>query len=109
MILRWSCSPTSESGTGLREDKLYCAAGPLYEIAWRPEHVASLARLDAGGEKDDASGPLFFILQSTLEIPARQVERLAGGPAAERAPEPQPRTVWSRLAGLFPRPWRRPR
>jgi uncharacterized protein DUF6492 len=54
------------------QDQLYRAGGPLYEMAWRPEHVAPLAQRWG----DDDGKALFCILQSTLEIPIQEVEDL---------------------------------
>jgi len=89
------------------QDKLYRVAGPLYEGAWHPEHLASLARCPADAAGGEASGALFFILQSTLEIPVPEVDRLVNrisvGPDARVCS----RTALSRLAKLLPMLWRR--
>jgi hypothetical protein len=89
------------------QDKLYRAGGPSYEMAWQPEHVATLARCPADAAGGEASGAPFFVLQSTLEIPLREVVRLMGRPSAEPDASAHPRIALSRLAKLLPMRWRR--
>lgn len=85
------------------QDQLYRPSGPLYEMAWRPEHLASLTQ--RGGDAP-SGGALFFILQSTLEIPVRDVEQLMSG-----SPKGLTAASWHRAASLLGRflalPWRR--
>jgi hypothetical protein len=54
------------------QNQLYRPGRALYEVAWRPEHVASLAQRWG----DDDGEAFFFVLQSTLEIPIQEVEDL---------------------------------
>lgn len=77
-------------------DRLYRRDGPMYEMAWQPEHLTALA-----GRRDHepSAGPRFFILQSTLELPIDEAERLMGGspPAAPAAPSRRPGSLLRRL------------
>ena len=64
------------------QNQLYRAGRSLYEMAWRPEHVAPLAQRWG----DDDEEPLFCILQSTLEIPIQEVEDLMRRAPASTSP-----------------------
>lgn len=81
------------------QDRLYRRDGPMYEMAWQPEHLTALA----GRREDEPSaGPRFFILQSTLELPIDEAERLMGG-SPPAAPSRRPGSL---LRRLFRRPSR---
>lgn len=86
------------------QDQLYRTSGPVYEMAWRPEHLASPTW--RGGDARPG-GALFFILQSTLDVPVREVEELMRGSAKGATA-----ASWHRAASLLGRllalPWRRP-
>ncbi len=79
------------------QDRLYRRDGPMYEMAWRPEHLAALAERR---EDDPAAGPRFFILQSTLELPIEAAEQLMRGSTPTPPPAPSPRAA-SLLGRLF--------
>jgi hypothetical protein len=89
------------------EGELYRAADPLYEMAWQPEHLASLRQADGSAARGTPSGAPFFIVQSTLEIPLDQAERLIGqlsGDPPRRPPRP---TGLPRVVELLRETWRR--
>ena len=84
------------------QDRLYRKTGPLYEMAWRPEHLSSPTR-QSGEVPSDR--PAFFVLQSTLEIPIEEAERLMSDDPSGAAAAPLQRPA-SLLRRLFRQQWR---
>jgi Family of unknown function (DUF6492) len=84
------------------QDRLYRKAGPLYEMAWRPEHLSWPHRRS---DDDPSCRPPFFVLQSTLEIPIEEAERLMSADPSDAAATP-PHRPGSLLRRLFRPPSR---
>jgi hypothetical protein len=62
------------------QHRLYRAADPLYDMAWRPGYLADW--LTDGATPPGSNIAPFCIVQSTLELQIGKVERLMlGGPA----------------------------